>query len=553
MMLLPTAAQMRALDEGTILRIGISGGVLMESAGRSVVTVLFQLAHSGRLQLDRARVIIVAGPGNNGGDGMVIARYLHELGQPYELWIVADRARIRGDALLHLIAAERAGVAPTFCDGQSDELRMRLLSLSSHDVVIDALLGTGLQRTVSGSLACVIQHINSSPACTLAVDLPSGLDADRGVPTDAPSQPVIVRADFTVTLGFPKLGLVSSPGFLFAGEVFVADIGIAASLGPQHKVGAQLADAAVLAPLHVPRSPVGHKGSHGHLLIVAGSSGKVGAALLATEAALHVGVGLCTLALSDDALDGSVGSRCPEAMTLPYQLRDDSVDPQLLAGQSTKSALAIGPGLAPTVATKRLVSALLDRCEQPVLLDAEALNQLADDQTPLRVRAQQRRSTVLTPHPGEAARLLQTTSAEIQRDRVSAVRALAEQTGAVVLLKGARTLIAEPLQSAGQTPRLVVVPTGNPGMGSGGMGDVLTGMIGALLASGWPVFEAACAGAYWHGLAGDLVAAQRPASSIVLATQVTAALDQARDCARKVASGNRPWPIVPLAWAQGRG
>lgn len=552
MMLLPTAAQMRALDEDTIQRIGISGGVLMESAGRSVVAVVTQLAHSGRLDLARARLVVVAGPGNNGGDGMVIARYLHELSLPCELWIVADRSRIRGDALLHLIAAERAGVTPRFCDGESAALRTGLLSLSPHDVVIDALLGTGLTKSVSGSLAQVIRHVNSSPAYTIAVDLPSGLDADRGIPSDAPSEPFIIRADCTVTLGFPKLGLVSSPGFLFAGEVFVADIGIPASLGPLHQVGAQLLDATVLAPLQVSRSAVGHKGSHGHLLIVAGSPGKVGAALLATEAALHVGVGLCTLALSDDAIDGSVGVRCPEAMTLPYRLREDCVDPQLLLGIAGKGALAVGPGLSPTVATKKLVHALLERCEQPILLDAEALNQLADDLMSLRNRTQQRRTTVLTPHPGEAARLLQTTSAEIQRDRVGAVRTLAEQTGAVVLLKGARTLIAEPSLRTGETPRLAVVPTGNPGMGSGGMGDVLTGMIGALLAAGWPGFEAACAGAYWHGLAGDLAASERATSSIVLATQVTATLDKARKVAGTCASGPRPWPIVPLAWMQGR-
>lgn len=552
-MLLPTAAQMRALDEDTISQVGISGGVLMESAGRSVVEVLVSLNRSGRLFFDRARIVIVAGPGNNGGDGMVIARYLQELGLSFELWIVADRARIRGDALLHLAAAERAGVTPRFCDGASEELRTRLASLSSDDVVMDALLGTGLQRSVTGGLASVIRHINASRACTIAIDLPSGLDADRGIPVDAPSDPLIVQADFTVTLGFPKLGLVGSPGFLFAGEVFVADIGISAALGPRHQVCAQLLDASALARLAAPRSLVGHKGSHGHLMIVAGSSGKVGAALLATEAALHVGVGLCTLALSEDAADGSLGSRCPEAMTLPYRLAA-TPDSQFLEGLAGKSALAVGPGLAPTMETKALLRTLVAHCEQPLLLDAEALNQLVDDKVLLRTRAQHGRATILTPHPGEAARLLQTTSADVQRDRVGAVQALAEQTGAVVLLKGARTLIAEPPKhNETKAPRLAVVPTGNPGMGSGGMGDVLTGMIGALLAAGWSVFDAACAGAYWHGLAGDVAASQRAAGSIVLATQVTAALDQARELAGKVASGPRPWPIVPLAWMQGRG
>lgn len=551
---LPTAAQMRALDEDTIAKLGIPGGVLMESVGRSVITVLHQLHHATRIDLAQAQILIVAGPGNNGGDGMVIARYLHEQGRRSELWVVADRARVRGDALLHLLAAEAAGVKAHFCDGTVTLLGERLASLRPEDLIIDALLGTGLQRSVTGGLAQVVSSINTSRAVTVSVDLPSGLDADRGVPSDATIEPCIVRADYTVTLGFPKLGLVGSPGFLFAGEMFLADIGIPASLCPKHKVSAQLVDASVLAPLAAPRSPLGHKGSHGHLLIIAGSQGKLGAALLSTEAALRTGVGLCTLAVPENALDGSLGSRCPEAMTLPYALTETVLGNQLLPALSGKTALAVGPGLAPVPAIRELLLAVLSHGGQPMVFDAEAINQLVGAEPHLLARARRGAKTVLTPHPGEAARLLGTTSAAVQVDRVAAARAIAEKTAAVVVLKGARTLVVEPpgfAQHASEA-RLAVIPTGNPGMGSGGMGDALTGMIAALLAAGWATFDAACAAAYWHGLAGDLVSARRAPGSIVLGTEVIAVLDEARSLAGRFATSHRPWPVVPLDWTQGR-
>ena len=554
MMPLPTATEMRALDEDTIVQRGIPGGVLMESAGRGVVTVLHQLHDATKINLGQAQILVIAGPGNNGGDGMVIARYLHEQGLRFELWVVAERSRVRSDALLHLVAAEAAGVTAHFCDRDTTLLRERLASLQREDLIVDALLGTGLQRSVTGGLAQVISSINASRAVTVSVDLPSGLDADRGVPSDATTEPCIVRADFTVTLAFPKLGLVGSPGFLFAGEIFLADIGIPNSLCPRHKVSAQLVDASVLAPLAAPRSPIGHKGSHGHLLIIAGSPGKLGAALLSTEAALRTGVGLCTLALPKDAQDGSLGSRCPEAMTLPYVLAETALEAQLLPALSGKSALAVGPGLAPVPAIRELLLALLAHGPQPMVFDAEAINQLVGAESHLLARARRGAATVLTPHPGEAARLLGTTSAAIQADRVTAARTIAEKTGSVVVLKGARTLVVEPPEPAKRASesRLAVIPTGNPGMGSGGMGDVLTGMIAALLAAGWATFDAACAAAYWHGLAGDLVSARRSPGSIVLGTEVIATLEEARSVGGQFATSHRPWPIVPLAWTQGR-
>ncbi len=547
-----TAAQMRALDEETISQLGVAGGVLMESAGRGVVSVLWDLHRRGRLDLRAAVVVVVAGPGNNGGDGMVIARYLHAQGLRCELWVVADRARLRGDALTHLLAAESSGVVAQFCDRETGLLQKRVGSLTRSDVIVDALLGTGVSRSVSGTLALAILHLNTSQAVKVSVDLPSGLDADRGIPSDAGADPVIVRADYSVTFGFPKLGLCGSPGLVFAGEIFVADIGIPDSLCDKHQVMTHLVDARVMSRLAKPRSPLLHKGSHGHLLLLAGSAGKLGAAILATEAALRTGVGLCTLAAPSHALDGSLGARCPEAMTLPYAVQDGVVDPQILAALAGKNALAVGPGLSPTQATHDLLVALLAHSEPPLVLDAEALNQLVGKLDLVRQRSRSGRATILTPHPGEAARLLGMTSAEVQADRVGAVRKLAKRTEAVVLLKGARTLIADAPRTTEAESPLAMIPTGNPAMGSGGMGDVLTGMIGALLAAAVPAFDAACLGAYWHGLAGDVMAKRRADSSIVLATEVIAALDEARKLGGAGASSERSWPVWPLAWAASR-
>ena len=549
---LVAATQMRALDEETIAQLGVTGGVLMETAGRGVISVLFDLHRQGRFDLRTAQVCVVAGPGNNGGDGMVIARYLHSHGIACDLWIVALRPRIRGDALVHLAAAEAVGVTTHFCEAESPLLQQRLAALSPGDVIVDALLGTGVSRSVGGGLCTVITQINASRAITVSVDLPSGLDADRGIPIDAGPAPVIVRADYTVTFGFPKLGLCGSPGFVFAGETFVADIGIPAARCAHHGVTAQLVSAQVMTPLQSVRPPLGHKGSHGHLLCVAGSEGKLGAALLSTEAALRTGVGLCTLAAARAALDGSLGSRCPEAMTLPYDPQDKHALDQILSALPGKTAVAAGPGLLPTQATQELIIRLLAADTLPMVLDAEALNQLVGTLDVVRQRSQRGGETVLTPHPGEAARLLGTTSAAVQADRIGAVRALADKTHAVVLLKGAKTLIARSHTSDVTGVTLAMIPTGNAAMGSGGMGDVLTGMIGALLASGMHAFDAACLAAYWHGLAGDVAATRKAPGSIVLATEVMQDLDEARKVGGTFASSQPSWPVWPLAWAASR-
>lgn len=584
---LVTAEQMRALDDETIHKLGVPGAVLMESAGRGVVEVMWRLHQRGEIDLYAGQIVIVAGPGNNGGDGMVVARYLQSRGATVRLLLCAERERVRGDALLHLKAAEASGVAPTVHSGEigAAQVAAQLQRLGRRDVIVDALLGTGLKQAVSGPLRHIIEAINHSAAPRIAVDLPSGLDADRGVPAGASEPLPIVRADHTVTFGFCKLGMASAPGFTFAGRVHLVDIGIPEALGSRHGVRARLLDARCLLRLGQARAPLSHKGSNGHLLVLAGSRGKMGAALLSTRAALRTGVGLCTLAAPEDALDGALGVSAPEAMSHPYRLGGGSgeLGQAWLAAAVGKHALAVGPGLPAAREDGEVRAALLSLIENgdvPMVLDADALNQLVGEDEALQRAAEHGRQLVLTPHPGEAARLLGCSVAEVQADRLHSARTLCRRTGAVVLLKGARTLIVSPadrdsvpaeieartrgaVEAAGGDGRaqaassadaeplsepLSVVSTGNAGMGSGGMGDVLTGMLGALLAARWPAYEAACAAAYWHGLTGDRLAQRRARGSVLLATELIDGLDEARQHAL-TAPPSAGWPLVEILGA----
>lgn len=531
MMPVVTAAQMRSLDEETIRGIGVPGRVLMENAGRGVVERLLELARAGIIDLDAGQAVVLAGPGNNGGDGMVIARYLHNRGTRTRLLVCAARERVKGDALANLKAAQACGVAPEFFPEDARPIDAALAGLGRTDVIVDALLGTGLVRAIpaDGMLGRVIEAANRSAAVRVAVDLPSGLDADRGVPLGEDGRPAgdrtIVRADHTVTFGFPKIGMVGAPGFVYTGTLRVVDIGIPESLCGREGVRARLLDPSCLRPLSGARDPLGHKGTHGHLLVLAGSMGKTGAALLCARGALRVGVGLCTIAVPA-AAQASLSGQVLEAMTAAYEPAAAAEElPALAAG---KRALAVGPGL-PVEKPEPLRRALLRLAgeeELPLVLDAEALNLLAGLVEVLR-RPASKVPVVLTPHPGEAARMLGRSTAEIQADRVRSAVQLCERSGAVVVLKGARTLIAAPAEGG---PELAIVPTGNAGMGSGGMGDVLCGMIGALLTAGYAPYAAACIGAYWHGLAGDLLLSRSPPGSILAAGELCDTLAEARAC-----------------------
>lgn len=564
-MRLVSAAQMRALDAEAINGLTIPGAVLMESAGRGVVAALWALDGAGRINLRGGRALVVAGPGNNGADGVVVARYLHAAGVSVRVLLCAAAERLQGDAALQWKIASALGVdLATGYDPAT--VAAATAALGPRDVIIDALLGTGLSRAVRGELAQVIAALNASPARRVSVDVPSGLDADLGAPPDAAADPAgpaaIVRADDTVTFGWAKLGLVGDPGFRSAGHVQVVDIGIPEVLADRLGVATWLLGPALLAPLSAPRPPAGHKGSHGHLLIIAGSPGKTGAALLACRGAQAAGVGLCTIA-APAAAQSALQAQVLEAMTLAYPDSAPGLGDAWLAAAEGKRAVAIGPGL-PTGPTSQIVrTAVLQLLAEVrpatwLVLDAEALNLLEGDLAPLRAAAGRGVALVLTPHPGEAARLLHSDTATIQASRLPTAQRLARESGAVALLKGARTVIAHP------DGRAWLCPTGNAGMGVGGMGDVLTGMIGALLCSGLSpdagsaslglhpddgAAFAACAGAYWHGLAGDALLRRRFPAALLLAGELCAALPEAVQWAQRLqqtAPRGLQRPLLPV-------
>lgn len=545
---LVTAEQLRSLDHQTMTNLGLGGPLLMENAGRAMVAALLPLLPSLGVSLATGRVLVVAGPGNNGGDGFVIARTLWSLGIHVSIALCADPARVPGNARTLYQAAVQFGVPIHDCTDAAGmaQLAQQLASLTAHDLLVDALLGVGLDCPVREPLASVIRHMNQSAAWRIAVDVPSGLHADRGLPPPlsdphAPSLP-IVRAAHTLTVGALKRALLTSPGCVFAGHVTLVDIGIPQSLVFGCGATSHLLDARCMAPLGQANDPLVHKGTHGHLLIIAGSPGKTGASQLCVQAALQTGVGLCTLASPHPLPDPALLAQVPEAMSAPYDLLQPGT--QIASSARGKQALVVGPGVPVTVEFARALIGILADTPQPLVLDADALNQLVDQLDRVRAATAAGRAVVLTPHPGEAARLLHCSIPEVQADRMAAADSLCRATGAVVVLKGARTLVAMPDDD--RPPQIAVCPTGCAAMGTGGMGDVLAGMIGALLARGLPAKTAALAATYWHGHAADRLAARLPPGELVTARQILAELSAARrDLLTQATSPPAlPWPVL---------
>ncbi len=487
-MRLATAAEMRALDRRAIDDYGLPGVVLMENAGRAA----FAAIRRWRGRLAGQSALVLVGPGNNGGDGLVIARYLSQAGCRVEIVLLARPADLRGETASNWLIVKRLAlpVRELTDEGQVDEA---LAGLMRVDFVVDALLGTGLTRPVSGRFKAVIERLNQAGRPVVAVDMPSGLDSDSGRVLGG-----CLRAELTVTFALAKRGQVVTPGRGYVGRLEVVDIGIPEAAVRESGVKAELLDLAAAARLLPPRPADGHKGTFGHLLLVAGSQGKTGAALLAAHGALRSGVGLVTLGVAK-GLNPIFEASLLEAMTVPlaseHWLNPDDL-PALMAALSGKDALVLGPGLGREEGTATLVARLYQELALPSVIDADALNCLAG-KLPAAPAGMVR---VLTPHPGEMARLTGLAVAEVQADRLGVAAALAREQGVVVLLKGAGTVIAAP------DGRLAVNPTGNAGLASGGMGDVLAGVIGALLAQGLEPFAAAGLGAYAHGLAADRLA-----------------------------------------------
>jgi len=487
------AARMQALDRHTIETLGIAGDVLMESAGRAVLEVVLS-RHGPELAAGDTEALIVCGSGNNGGDGLVVARHLHQLGLRTRVALLGDADRLRGEAAANLSRARAVGV----------RIEGAQARLPERGVIVDAIFGTGLTRAVSGTSAEWIDRIvaarRAGAARVIAVDLPSGVDADTGQALGR-----AVEADCTVTIAQPKIGLALEPGRSLAGDVVVARIGIADGLPDEVESERQRAvelwtEATVAAQLPARRRS-GHKGSFGHVLVVAGAEGKTGAAALAATAAVRAGAGLVTIACPR-GLNDILEIKCTEAMTAPVAETAarglaEAALPALVQLAEARDVVAFGPGIGVERETEALAHGLAAKVGVPMVIDADGLNAFARDVSALAARPA---ATVLTPHPGEAARLLGVSPTEVNGDRVGAARELAARSGAVVALKGAASVCAEP------GGRVVVNPTGGPNLASGGTGDVLTGVVAALLAQGLAPFAAAATAVWWHGRAGDRLA-----------------------------------------------
>jgi NAD(P)H-hydrate epimerase len=480
------AAELRAIDEAAIAGLGIPGVELMERAGAAVARAAAELS-------PRGRVVACCGAGNNGGDGWVAARLLWQAGRDVLVCALVPRESLRGDALQAREAAERAGV-PVRSLARAEDIEAQ-----AGDVVVDAVFGTGLSRPPHGLAAAAITRVGAlrrDGARVLAVDVPSGLSADTGRPLGA-----CVRADRTVTFAFWKRGLVLFPGAELAGEVSVADIGIPPEAAARVPAACELLDEAEARALVPPRPPDAHTGDAGRLLVVAGSPGKSGAAHLALAGALRGGAGLVTLAAREEVLPLALAGR-PEAMSLPLPghgpLGRADLGPLLEAARAA-DALVVGPGIPRGPGTGALLRDLLEGARLPAVLDADALNALAPPGPGL---AGLPAPAVATPHPGEMARLCGLSVADVQADRIGLAAARARDWGCAVVLKGARTVVADPSGPP------AVIPVGNAGMATGGTGDVLAGLAGALLAAGLDARAAARAAAWVHGRAGDLAAAR---------------------------------------------
>jgi hydroxyethylthiazole kinase-like uncharacterized protein yjeF len=440
----------------------------------------------------QGKVAVLCGRGNNGGDGFVVARTLVQRGVDVAVFLVGQVADVRGDARTNLEILGRLGLTVVeIADSQAWELHFS--EIGDCSLIVDAMFGTGLNAPLSGTMETVVADVNASGIPVVAVDVPSGLSADSQEPIGDS-----IEAGLTVTLAAPKLCLVLPPAETRAGDVVIADIGIPTEVvdavdGPR----VELLTRASSRELITPRTPDTHKGDYGHVLIVAGSRGKTGAAHLAAIGALRSGAGLVTVATPACCLP-IVAAMAPEYMTAPIREIGDELDPEAVDHviEMARDVVAVGPGLGQGPATKEFIFNFVDRATTPIVLDADALNAFSSD--PDRLMGRDGRAVIITPHPGEMARLVGMSTDEVQASRLEIARNFAVAHHVYVVLKGHRTLIATPDE------KVFINPTGNPGMATGGTGDVLTGVIAAWLAQLLDA-EAACKlGVYLHGMAGDL-------------------------------------------------
>lgn len=486
-----TSHQMKEIDRKTIEEVGIPGPVLMENAGIQI----FRILKSRFPEIEKETIVIVAGKGNNGGDGFVVARHILNNGGDPLVLLLAAKEEIRGDAGTNLRIAENIGVRIREVKSYEVWKKCRA-SLAKATVIMDAIFGTGLMKPAEGLFAKAIEDINSSAGFKISVDIPSGLSSD----TSELIGPA-VKADVTVALSAPKICHVFPPSEEWVGELIIADISIPPLLFDDANFKLEIVEQRDLSPYFQKRKRDAHKGTYGHLFIISGSVGKTGAAVMAAKAALKTGAGLVTIG-TPQSCQPIVARSMMELMTEPLtETKEGTLSsealPRAIGLLEGKDGLLLGPGLGTHESTAEFVLSLLPRVKLPVVIDADGLNILAKNPELLKAL---KKPAILTPHPGEFARLLKLPTKEVRRNKLVLAPAFAKKYGIYLVLKGYRTLVVTP------EGKMFVNPTGNPGMATGGSGDVLSGMIASMILQEKNILGATIAAVYLHGQSGDMAA-----------------------------------------------
>ncbi len=489
-----TANIMQQMDKTTIEDFNIPGIILMENAGRGVYNII----KTDLMNCLTPYVLVVAGPGNNGGDGFVIARHLHINGIKTKVFLLAPKEKFKGDAKTNLDILFNLNLEIKEILSEEDLFKNKM-DIVHAGLIVDAIFGTGLTRALEGRFALIVNEINRAQKPVIAVDIPSGLSADTGKVLGA-----CIKADVTATMALAKVGQLIYPGLDYVGKLKIVDISMPKEAISRFDAYSFLLDAEYIKTLIPKRPPEAHKGTTGHLAILAGSKGKAGAAELVCKGALRAGAGLVTL-ISCNSIWHIMMQKLKEAMTFGVESTEagevsDKELPKIFEFIKDKKALAIGPGLGLSESAQNVARTLCTRAEIPVIIDADAITAIGKDLSIVKNAPVPR---LLTPHPGEAARLLGCTSKDIQQNRIEAAQEIASKSNSIVVLKGARTIIAAPSKT------FAINPTGNAGMATGGMGDVLTGIIAGLVAQGLSCWQAACLGVYIHGKASDMLSSSK--------------------------------------------
>lgn len=485
-MRIATAAQMRELDRRATAEFGVPSIILMENAGLRT----FDFVYDVLMEVGGYRVGIVCGRGNNGGDGFVVTRHLHEVGAEVIVFLAGNAEDIKGDARVNYEIILKTGIT---INPITDAESLRL-ALSQCDIIVDALFGTGIKGEITGLPGEVIDAINDSGRPIVAVDLPSGLDADTGQICGR-----CVQANATITFGLPKIGLATYPGAECAGEIMVAEIGIPEAAIESSDISTFYTEEEDVFLRLPARPPDAHKGTFGHAAVIAGSVGMTGAAAMSAMSAVRIGTGLVTLAVPE-SLNDILEVKVTEAMTVPLPETPDRSFSRSAVDKALElidrcDAVAIGPGIGKNPETIAFIHELLPQIDKPMVIDADGLNAIVEDTT---VLSRLKSPAILTPHPGEMSRLTGTPVEAIQSNRLKAAQDAAERFGVTMVLKGASTVIASPSGEAW------INSTGSVALASGGTGDILTGAIVGLLAQGLEPLDAAICGVYLHGRAGEI-------------------------------------------------